>query len=129
MPLRKNNTRTFHRTLYAGELETVVVYKRDGGPYSGSQRAIKLFECRWKPIEKTGQPLVGDNSSDHRRELVIPRSELDRVGIGYIIPGDKFSDAQGRYWQTESDNMIEVKLFENFVNVQTKRTDPPQGVG
>lgn len=126
MVLRKSTTRTFHRKLYGGQLETITLYKRGDDQQAGTVRTLTLFECRWKPITKTGQIVQGDNTSNHRREVVIPRSELDRVGVAYISAGDRFLDKQGRTWQTEANLVIEVRLFENFIGVQCFRTDPPR---
>jgi hypothetical protein len=121
VPLNKNNTRTFHRTLYAGQLETVTLLKRDDDQRQGVVRSVKLFECRWSAIAKTGETYDGDMVSDHRRQLHIPRIIMDRAGVNYINPADRFVDKEGRTWCPESTEVIDIKLFENHICVMCQR--------
>ncbi len=125
MPLNKQNTRTFHRTLYGTILESVTLLKRGPDQQQGTVTAYGLHQCRWSRIYKTGQPLQGDMSSNHRRTLHIPVIELDRIGITYISAVDRFVDQDGRFWQPESYNTITVKLIENHMCVDCVRIDPP----
>lgn len=120
MPLNKDNTRTFHRTLYAGQLETVTLLKRDDDQQEGTVRSVVLFDVRFSRIRKAGQPLRGDVSTGLFREIHIPRIQLDRVGVAYINVLDRFVDQSGRTWQPETDQPIQVKLFENHVCVMCR---------
>jgi len=126
MPLNQRTTRTFTRTLYAGILQTVTLLKRNDDQQEGTIRSIQLFDCRQSRVFKTGEPIQGDMSVDHITMWHIPRRELDRVGVSYINAADRLIDKQNRYWQPESNTVIEVKLFENEVDLQCKRTDPPK---
>lgn len=126
MPLNKRNTRGFHRTLYAGNLEEVRLLKRNPNFDASVVTAYQLYECWWSRITKQGEQHDNDTMSNHRRTLHIPKSELDRVGVAYINPLDRFVDEQGRYWQNEGDEPIEIKLWENHIDVNCRRTDPIQ---
>ncbi len=121
MPLNKRNTHVFHRFLYAGQLSTLTLRKRGDNQQQGTIRDIVLHECRWGKHNKTGNTLDGDMNVGHWRMLHIPRIELDRVGVQYLNPTDEFIDQEGRHWNTEGDNTIDVKLFENHVCVELKR--------
>lgn len=55
MPLRKNNTRTFHRTLYAGELQTITLLKRGDDQQEGTVRKVILFDCLLPGTEVEGR--------------------------------------------------------------------------
>lgn len=125
MPLNKRTTRVFHRYLYATELQSVVLIKRDNDQREGVQKTLQLFNCRWSRIYKTGEPYQGDMSSSHTRELHIPRQELDRVGVAYLNAIDRFVDQDGRYWQPESTTQLTVQLFENHCCLICLRVDPP----
>lgn len=125
MPLNAANQRYFHRTLFAGILETVTLLKRGDDQQEGTVTAIQLFECRRGQITKTGEPLAGDETADHRTTWHIPRSEMDRVGVAYLNSLDRIVDGKNRYWQPESTTPITVKLFEVHVDVDCLRTDPP----
>lgn len=125
MVLRKLNTRTFHRSLYAGLLETVTCLKRDDNQRQGTVRAVKLFDCRWSRITKGGQPVRGGMTSDHQRELHVPAIEMERAGVRYFSALDRFVDKEGRYWQPESGDTLTAKLLENHWCVPCRRVDPP----
>ena len=121
MPLRHGNTRTFHRTLFGGFLETITLLKRKDDQQQGTVTSYTLFQCRRGLIIKTGEPLAGDMSSDHRTVWHLPRIELDRIGVPYISAADRIVDSQGRVWQPESTTQIEDKLFENQLAIQCLR--------
>ena len=128
MVLKRSTTRTFHRRLYAGELEKITLLKRDPGQRSGVRRAITLFQCRRSRVSKSGQDLQGDMTSNHRTVWHIPRVELDRVGVAYLSNLDQIVQTipqeRNWTWQPESDVPIDVKLFGNMVSVACKRCDP-----
>lgn len=123
MGLRAATVRTFHRTLYAGILESVTLLKRHDDQAQGTVDTHRLFQCRWSMIFKQGQTLGGEMLASHTRVLHIPRIELDRIGVHYINPTDRFIDKDGRTWQPESPTQIIEKLFEQHVCVQCKLVD------
>lgn len=123
MPINKRNQLVFHRTLYAGQLQTVTLLKRNDDMQASVVRSLTLYQCRQGIIHKTGQPIQGDMLSDHRCTWYLPRSELDRVGVLYINMLDRIVDKYNRVWQPESPTLIVVKLFEDRVNIDTKRAD------
>ena len=126
MPLKRWNSRTFHRRLKAGQLETVVLLKREDDQREGIVVSLVLYQCWWSMIFKSGEPLLGDMSSAHTRLLHLPRCELDRVGVAYVNAIDRFVDEQGRYWQPESTTQLVVKQFEQQMDVACLRVDPPR---
>lgn len=127
--MNRFNTRTFHRHLFAGMLETIRLLKRGDDQLQGVVTAFVLFECWRGQIFKTGQTIQRDMVSDHATRWHIPRTELDRVGIAYLNPLDLIVDGKGRYWQPESTTFITIKLFENHVDVDCLRIDPPEDSG
>lgn len=126
MPLNRYNTRTFHRTFYAGELEKVILYKRNDDMDASTVTKYTLFDCRWTRIFKMGEPIQGDMSSDHRRRIQVPRSELDRIGVDHLNALDVFVDLKGRYWRPESMDRMDINLFENHMLIPVQRVDPPK---
>lgn len=128
MPLNRHNTKTFHRTLYAGELETVTLYKREDDQKSGKYHKHQLFDCRWSTMQKTGEPIQVDLSSGDARTLHVPRIEMERVGVRYFSALDMFVDAEGRWWQPEAPHTRTVKLFQNHWCVSCVRIDPPNNL-
>lgn len=124
MPLNKKNQRGFHRTLYAGQLQKITLLKRGDDLQQGTVTAHVLFNCRRRMISKTGQTIAGDISSAHSVTWVIPRQELDRVGVNYLNATDRIVDpVEGGTWQPESTTGLLIKLFGNIVNVDCLRTD------
>lgn len=128
MSMNKSNTRTFHRRLFAGMLETIRLIKREDDQREGVTRSYTLFQCRRSLMTKTGEPIRGEMTSDHRCRWHIPRTELDRVGIGYLNHLDTIVDGNGRFWQTESTTEIDVKMFSNHVDLACVRVDPPAAI-
>ncbi|SRR5260370_1143965 len=126
MVLNKRTTRAFHRRLYASEMETITLLKRNDDQLAGTVVAYVLFDCRRGQITKMGEPIQGEMSVDHRATWHIPRIELDRVGVNYINALDRIVDNQGRYWQPEADQLVLVKLFENRLTIDMVRVDPPK---
>ena len=133
MPLTKLNQMTFHRHLYAGELKTITMLKRDDDQREGTVRAVTLFDCRRGQVTKTGEPIQRDMLSNHSTVWHIPQIELRRVGIDHVNPADiivESTDDSGmalpipRYWQPESTTVILLKLFWNMANVDCFRIDP-----
>ena len=125
MPLRANNQRTFHRCLYSGILQTIVVLKRNDDQQQGTVRSIKMFQVRQSMQTKTGEAIQGDMSSDVRCSWHIPKIEMDRVGIAYFNVLDRIVDKHNRYWQPEAPQTITNKLFEDHYCLDCVRIDPP----
>lgn len=125
MPLSPRNQRTFHRTLFAGWNETIILLKRGDDQKEGTVTSLRVFNCRHSIFTKSGEPLQGDMVSDHRVTWHLPKFELDRVGVNYISPIDRIVDSKGRYWQPESTTEIRVKLGEVHIDVDCLRADPP----
>ena len=125
MPLNRSNCKEFHRKLYAGQLETIHILKREDDQREGIVRCYKLFSCRRSMIYKTSQPIRGDMSADHRTTWHIPRMELKRVGIKWLNALDIIKDNRGRYWNPESTTTITEKLFSTHIDLDCLRVDPP----
>ena len=121
MPLNRTNVRTFHRHLFAGQLEKVVVKKRDDNQQQGTVTSHILYSCRWSLITRTGETLAGDMLSDHQRTLHVPRMEMKRIGVDHFNPADRFIDIQGRVWQPESTTTMTGKLWEQHIDVDCVR--------
>ncbi len=137
MVLRKANTRTQYRRMWAGKSKKVTLLKRDDDQKQGTVRAVTLFDCLPSPtgFTKTGEAFQGDMSSDMRRTWKIPVAELNRGGVAYINALDRIvetTDDGGnllpypRYWQPEGTTMIAVTMLENLVSVDCLRVDPPR---
>lgn len=117
MPLRPELVRTFHRCLFSGWNQTVQLLKRKDDQQAGTVTRYELYDCYWGLVTKSGQPIKGEMQTSHRRTLHIPRIELERVGVHYIMPLDRFIDAEGRTWQPESTTQIAEKLQFQHVDV------------
>jgi len=124
MPIRRSTTRTFHRNLYAKILQSCVLLKRNDDQQEGTVTSYQLFNCRRSRISRSGEPLVGDESSNHSCSWHVPRVELSRVGVDHIMVLDRIVDVYGRYWQPESTTYIIDTLIENHVCINCLRTDP-----
>lgn len=132
MPLNKSNTRFFYRTLYAGQLKTITLLRRNIDQQEGIVTAYKLFGCRRGSIHKTGEPIQNDMTAHHSCVWHIPRRELDRLKLTDINSLDRFVEVghfndnqQKRFWQPEATTPIDIRLFENMINVSCLRVDPP----
>lgn len=105
--------------------ETVTLLKRGDDQQAGTVTNYLLFDCRRSLITLTQEPLQGDMMANHRTIWHIPRIELDRVGVAHLHPIDRIVDQQNRYWQPESTTEVADKLFENHIDLQCLRVDPP----
>lgn len=122
MPITKKNHRVFHRSLYAGELQSITLYKRGPDQQQGAIVTYTLYQCRRSIITKAGEPILGDMASAHRVFWHIPRIELDRVGVAYISAADKIYDpVENITYQPESTQTIMMKLFSNMIKVECVR--------
>lgn len=129
MPLRRNNTRVFHRTLFAGQLETVRLLKRNDNQGQGIVTAYLVHQCRRSLIMKTGETIQGDMNSSHSCVWHIPYVEMERLGIHYLNPLDRIvqleGEEAGRVWHPEATTEITTKMFGNHIDVACLRVDPP----
>lgn len=76
-----------------------------------------VFRCRHGEMEQTLEPLAGSLTAVFRTIWHVPRTELDRIGIGYLNSLDRIVDMRGWEWQPESTTEIHVKLFMNEVDL------------
>lgn len=114
MSLNRKTTRTFHRTLYAGILQSITVLKRGDNQQQGVVRAVRMHQCRQSKTFKRGQTLgAGELLSSHMVTWHIPVIEMERVGIEYFSPTDQIVEDDGKTWQPESTTQITIKLFAN----------------
>lgn len=121
MGLSRRTTRTFHRYLYP-DLRTIVLHKRNRGQQQGSGTNYQLFNCRQKRIHYGGQNFDGTLTSNDYCEWMIPREELDRVGLDDLNIIDTITDVEtGEVWQPESSDVLTIKLWRNFIDVPSKR--------
>ena len=130
MPLNKMNCRTFHRRLYAGQLKTITLLKRNVDLQQGTVTTYTVYQTRRSSMHKTGETIQNDASSDVRTVWHIPRTEMDRLGLTDINALDRIVESstyptQTRWWQPESTTMIDIKLFEDHIDVACLRIDPP----
>lgn len=124
MPLSPKNTRTFHRKLYAGELETITLLKRNDDQQAGTVSAYVLYQCRHSIMHKTNEQIAGDETANHRCTWHIPRVELDRIGIDHLNSLDRIVDKRNMYWQGESTTEIRLKIWLNHYCIDCLRVDP-----
>lgn len=123
MPLNQRNTRTFHRTLFAGSLECVRLLKRANDQAQGTVVSHEIYQCHWGWVQRTGEPILGEITSRETRRLFVPQVELDRVGVEFISAADRFIDQEGRTWQPESDTNINEAIFGNQIVIDCRRTN------
>ena len=121
MALGPNTTRNFHRKLYPG-LRTIILHKRGRGSAQSTGTNYILFMVRQKRIHYGGQNVDGNMNTNDYCEWMIAREELDRVGVDDINIIDTITDVKtGEIWQPESSDILENKLWRNYLNIPTKR--------
>lgn len=137
MPLNRHTTRQFFKNLYGGTgiAKSILLLKRGDDQQQGTVVTYQLYTCVRSKINKAGEPFQGDMNSDHQCHWLVPRSELDRVGVAYINNDDRIVEKSDndsgpaynltRYWQPEGDTPIDIQMFENIVRVPCVRCDPP----
>ena len=93
------------------------------GYYTGSVLGSKLFlsNCRIRVRTHTGEPLLRTLAAGDRSEWMIPRCELDRVGVAEINALDRIVGKDGQVWQPEAPEGILIRLFKNIVSVPVRR--------
>ena len=124
--ITRDNQRTFHRTLYGpGILETVTLLKRGNDQKQGTVTSYTLYDCRWSMIHKTGNTIQVNMLVWDKRTLHIPIIEMERIGVTFFNPLDRFVDAEGRYWQPEATTELTVKLLQQHWCVDCLPVNPP----
>lgn len=134
MPMSPFNTRMFTRRLFAGMFKTIEFRKRGDDQLEGTVTVYTLYNIRRSRYSKTGEPIQGDMPNDVRTVWHIPAVELERVGINYVNVCDQIVerlDDQGRpypngphWWQPESPQIIDIKMFSNEIDIACVRIDP-----
>ena len=126
--LTPETTKHFHETLYAGQLQSLTLYKRGDDQSQGTVVTHKLFDCRRGKITRSGQTIQGRMTSNSRLTWHIPGYQLQRLNIDYLSALDKLYDAlTDSWWQPEADTTILNKLWDNHVCVDCRQCDPPGG--
>lgn len=130
MGIDPTTTRTFHRTLYAGMLQTVTLLKRNDDQQQGTIRSVSLFECRQSMVFSDGEIIHGDEQVNTRCVWHIPRITLEAAGVDHIMPADRIVNLTASfgvrgYWQPEATTETIRKLFSNHYCVHCLRVDPP----
>lgn len=122
MSLNKINTRRAYARQYRGQLQKITILKRDDDQREGVVRAITVFNCRRSSINKTGEQILGDMTSDHQVTWHIPTYELNRMGINYLNSLDRIVDPIDNVtYQPESTTNIDIKLFGNQYDIACLR--------
>ncbi len=124
MTIRQSTSRSVFRAVYSGMTETVCLLKRENDQRAGIFRSIPLYGVKWENTMKTGEPLQGSMTSSHHRIIFIEKKRLQAVGVQYINHLDRFRDKEGRHWQSESTERIDITLFENVCEISCLRCDP-----
>lgn len=103
-------------------LRTVTLTKRGLNQQQSTGTNYTLYQVRQKKQYYGGQNIDGNMTSSDYCIWQIPRVELDRVGVKDLNIVDRITDnATGEIWQPESDDIIVSQLFENVINVPSKR--------
>lgn len=125
--ITKWNQRDFYRRLYYGWYQDITLLKRGDDQQQGTVTAYSLFMCLGKKVHHTGEPIHADEASNDTRNWLIPVEQLDMAGLnGKCINAlDRIIDDEGRYWQPEGDTTITIQLGMCYLNIDTKRVDPP----
>ena len=128
MPLRRNNTRSFYKKLYAGELEKITLLHHSDDFHASTITAYVIFGARRSSIVRLGEPIQGEMLAYHNCVWHIPRMELQRVGVNWINMIDTIVQMEGaekgNQWRPEADTKIDHRLFSNMIDVACKRCDP-----
>lgn len=125
MPLNRHTTRLFHKFLYATQLQTITLLKRNNDQQAGTVQSYTVYQARIRKEMKSAEPIQKDMTADHRTVWCLPYVELERIGVQYINAADRIVDSQNRYWQPESTTLIELWLFQNHIQIACVRIDPP----
>lgn len=124
MPLRKELTTNFDRCLYGSILQKVILLKRGDDQQQGTVTTYTLFNIRWSELHKSGETIQGDMDANHTTTIHIPRIEMNRIGVWYFSPLDRFIDVAGAIWQPESPQQFANRLFTNHVHIDVRMVVP-----
>lgn len=126
----RRNTKHFHRILYWGWYQTVTLLKRNDDQQQGVVTAYTLRRVWGKRIRHTGEAIAGGMAARDTRGWLIPRSELDLVGVDYrhINALDRIIDEDGHYWQPEAPDTITLQMGGNYIDLMSERVDPNTAV-
>lgn len=124
IPLNRFNSSTFHRFLYGGQLERVILLKRLDDQQEGSVTAYTLYECRHGNTSKNGEAIQGDIAATHSTQWVIPNIMLQAVGVNYINVLDRIVDQFNTWWEPESPQTITLSQWYNYTIIECLRIDP-----
>jgi hypothetical protein len=128
MPLNRDNTRSFYQKTFAGSgtLETITLLKRGDNQQQGTVTAYVLFNCRRSRIHKAGTTIQETMTYRNWAVWHVSRCELDQAGVPYLTKLDRIVDSEGRHWQPETPEDLDIKLFENQIDIPCQRVDPPK---
>lgn len=129
MVLTRNNSQVFHRMLYAGQLEKILLYKGGDDQSEGQITVFWLFECRRGNLSKSGEALQGEMAVSHSVQWLIPCTELRRVGVNYLNVIDRIVDQFNAWYEPESAQDLTLSQFDNYYLVNCVRVDPPTSLG
>lgn len=122
--MRRRNTQVFHRGLYRGQMETVILLKRGDDQQEGTVIQHTLFQVRRSNLSKSGEAIAFDVPASTAIQWLIPCTELRRVGVNYLNVLDRIVDKYQMWWEPESPQNIELAIFDNYYIVNAIRVDP-----
>lgn len=117
--IRRNNSKTYHRRVFAGQLQRLTLIKRDDDQQEGTQRTLTIFQAWRSEVSKSGEPIQAGMAATQTVTWYVPKTELDRVGVDHVNVLDRLIDKQygTGVWQPESDQQINTHLWGNYVEV------------
>lgn len=128
MPLKRINSPSISRKIYAGQMEKVTLLKRKDDQQEGQVVAYTLFECRRGNISKTGEPIQLDMTVSHSVQWVIPAQQLLKISVNYLNVLDRIIDKYGMWWQPESNQTITLSQFDQEYIIDCVRIDPTPNI-
>lgn len=128
MPLNARNSKNFHRCLRAGtNLQSIKYYKRGENQQQGTVTVYTLYACwREETVSRAGETLINSVVQvEIRGTWMIPKAELDRVGINFVNVTDKIHDTkEDKWWTPYSNDRITEMLMGNYAALDCHRTEP-----
>lgn len=126
MLLDRNSVGNIHVTLYGpGILEPITLLIRNDDQQEGTITKYTIFNARRSTIQKRGQAIFGEMSSDNRTTWHIPRVELQANGIKWTNVLTQIIDTSNRWWEPESGDTILHKVESMHLCIPCVRIDPP----
>lgn len=138
MGLNPRIAATVTRRLYAGKLMSVRLLKRGDNQRQNEVKEHRLFDVRRSRESKTGETIQGSMDVQHRATWHVPARELRRLGITHLNPLDRIvadrdqsnvpitDSRQWTYWQPTAETMIDLKLWNEEIDLECERVDPPR---